>query len=94
MLVVRIELHSAITGEVTEIGQMIICNDGTSRDPRVGNYDVRLGRRDVADIHKNYHDPLRQGSVVGHRRLSRPIWDLLAKALSSVGFVDRRRKKK
>ena len=31
MLVVRIELHSAVTGKVTEIGRMTITNDGYSR---------------------------------------------------------------
>jgi hypothetical protein len=29
MLVVRVELHSAVTGKVTELGRMIVANDGT-----------------------------------------------------------------
>lgn len=39
MIVVRIELHSEITGKVSELGRLHISNDGEGTDER-GNYDV------------------------------------------------------
>jgi len=86
MLVVRIELHSAITGKVTEIGRMIVSNDGKTLDPKVGNYDVRLARRGVEDNARILAKPQRHGRVEGHARLSLPVWSLVAKALSAIGF--------
>lgn len=38
MLVVKIELHSAITGRATLLGSMIIANTGTSSDPKRGGF--------------------------------------------------------
>lgn len=38
MLVVRVELHSAVTGNVTEIGRMVIANVGGTQ--QVGDYRV------------------------------------------------------
>ena len=37
MIVVRVELHSAITGAVTELARMRICNDGTGTS-RIRHY--------------------------------------------------------
>lgn len=79
MIVVKVELHSAITGKVSEIGRMHIVNNGTG-DHRVGNYIVRLMRRGTT------HRVQKTGSVENHARLSRPVWDLVVKALTSVGF--------
>lgn len=39
MLVVKVELHSAITGETTEIARMIIHNEGGTKSS--GDYGVR-----------------------------------------------------
>lgn len=45
MIVVKIELHSAVTGEVTELGRLHITNDGTGT-PHRGHYDIaRFGRQ-------------------------------------------------
>ena len=45
MLVIKIELHSAITKKITVIGQAIIANDGTSYSPQKGNYKCWIGRK-------------------------------------------------
>lgn len=72
MIVVKIELHSAITGKVTELGQVHIINDGTGTAKR-GNYRVRkIGKRGRL---------LTEGRVENHARLSSPIFKLLKKAL-------------
>lgn len=45
MLVVKVELHHAVTGVETELGSLSICNDGTSDDRRLGNYEAELRAR-------------------------------------------------
>lgn len=84
MLVVKVELHNANTGEVSEIGRVVIANDDTGT-LRTGNYDVkqRDGEPNNAAI---WTQPDREGRVEGHSRLTEPVWSLVAKALKSVGF--------
>lgn len=77
MLLVKVELHSAITGKVTEIGRMKIFNDGTG-DKETGNYGVQLMRRGTIDTVQ------REASVIGHKRLSSPVWSLVKKALKEL----------
>lgn len=83
MLVVKVELHNANTGEVSEIGRAVIANDDTGTS-RAGNYDVkqRDGEPSNAAI---WTQPDREGRVEGHPR-AEPVWSLVAKALKSVGF--------
>lgn len=79
MIVVRVELHSARTGKITEIGRMTITNDGTHETPgKRGNYLVRLMRRGSVDVIQ------RSGAVKDHARKSASIWTLVRKALASV----------
>lgn len=85
MIVIRVELHSAKTGNVTEIGTMLLANDGTSDDPAVGNYDVWLGGK----AHKGRKfairkKPLRTARVEGYRRKSNVIWKLVKRAVEAL----------
>ena len=83
MIIVKIELHSAVTGKVSEIGRMEIANDGKTRDPRRGDYSVCLMQRGTTDRVR------RRGEVKNHARLAYSVWVLIAKALASVGFAVR-----
>jgi hypothetical protein len=74
MLVVKIELHSAITGKITEIGRANIINNGTGTHKR-GNYDVEIMRRGTMDKVQ------RRGSVTDYPRLSYTVWELVRRAL-------------
>lgn len=85
MIVVKVELHSARTGLTTELGRMLISNDGTGTTT-TGNYDVRVAKKGVTDNQKIRQKPQRQGRVVGHKRQSLSIWSLVARALQSVRF--------
>lgn len=85
MIVVKVELHSAITGDVTEIGRMVVANDGTGTGS-LGNYDAKLGRKGVADNRKIWESPQRQARVEGYPRISAPVWVLVARALKGFGF--------
>lgn len=81
MIVVRIELHSATSGKITEIGRMHISNDGTlSNTSSKGNYKIDLLRRG------SKVRILKRGSVLNHLRKSKSIWALVSKALKAVGF--------
>lgn len=85
MIVVKVELHSAIDGRVTLLGSAIISNVNTSADGKIGDYDVAVGRKnDAADLRKVYHQPLRRSRVLGHPRLAQNVWRLVLKALAQA----------
>lgn len=78
MIVVKIELHSAITGRVTEIGRMHLSNDavttsvyGTAR----GSYDVELMRRGTTNKVQ------KRGRVENYPRQAYTVWELVRRAL-------------
>lgn len=83
MIVVKIELHSAVTKKITTLGSMIISNVGVNG--KKADYDVRVGRKpDAENIRKVYADPLRTGSVKNYPRLSYNVWRLVVRSLLSA----------
>lgn len=78
MIIVKIELHSAVTGQIFEIGRMRICNTGGTRTR--GDYSIELMRRGTTD------KVLKRAEVKNHARLSYSVWVLVAKALLALGF--------
>lgn len=74
MIIVKIELHSAITGRVTEIGRMRLCNDGTSDNATRGAYNVEVMRRGTDKVQK-------RGRVENYPRLAYSVWELVRRAL-------------
>lgn len=86
MIRVDITLDSFITGEKSHLGTLVIYNDGTSKDPQIGNYVVMTGRRGqdlVAAIHRK---PQRKSEVKEHRRQALSVWTLVAKALKALEY--------
>lgn len=83
MIIVRVELHSAITGKVTEIARAIIANKGGTKER--GDYDVATFRGRSAE-QLNGLQIQRRGKVEGHPRLSQHVWNLVAKALTGMGY--------
>lgn len=79
MILVKVELHSAITGKVTEIGRTEIFNDETGTNLS-GSYGVRVMRRGTKDKVQ------RAAHVDKHGRLSQSVWVLVRKALVAAGF--------
>lgn len=82
MILVRLELLSAVTGEVKDLGVAEIANDGKG-SVDLGDYNVRLykwggGRR-----------LWRQGHVTGFPRKTFGPWDLLAIGLIQALGKDR-----
>ena len=84
MIVVSIDLHSAVSGEKSNLGTVIIDNIGGSKSR--GNYRVRAYRKG----HDPYKDPrkgvIRDGRVYDHARLREPVGNLVAKALKELGY--------
>ena len=85
MIIVKVELYSAITKRVTLLGSAIISNRGTSLDGKYADYDIAVGRKlDAKDLQKVYAKPLRRGHVMGHPRRAHNIWRLVLKSLASA----------
>jgi hypothetical protein len=72
VILVKIELHSAVTHRVTELGRVKISNDGTGHE-NCGNYNVEL-------IDKNGRTFARK-RVTRFPRRTKSIWALLRLAL-------------
>lgn len=84
MLVVRVELHSAITGKVTEIGRTYIYNVGGTTE--VGEYEVKVAKEENFDegLRATLDDPMREGEVKDYPRLDYNVWRLVSRALRSA----------
>lgn len=87
MLVVKVELWSAITGQNTEIARMMIHNTGGTST--TGDYGVEVYRgRNEGSLHSAMvnRKPLKTGVVDKHPRLAEHVWNLVAKALTATGY--------
>ncbi len=81
MIKVKVELHSAITGQVTSLGELVIFNDGTGTE-YLGNYVTRQLSRAGNIVG-------RSGTVSEHPRLRESIWRLVRKSLESLGHGEK-----
>jgi hypothetical protein len=89
LIIVRVELHSAITGKVTELARMMIHNTGGTNTK--GDYGVEVYRgrdKDALDVAQKSRIAQRTGKVLGYARLSRHVWNLVAIALKETGYGD------
>lgn len=75
MLVIRIELHSAVTGRITTIATGKIVNTGTGSSTQ-GNYRIEL--RDAAGR------VWKRGHIEGFPRKRLLAWDLFYRALQKL----------
>jgi hypothetical protein len=85
MIIVRIELWSAVTGKTTELARMHISNNGHGSSRR-GHYDgtTFIGRSSQA------LDRLRvskTGAVTNYPRLDLHVWNLVARMLKAMGYA-------
>lgn len=92
MIVVKVELHTP--GWVKTLGTMCIDNIGGTE--KIGDYRVRVFRKG-AERENGYRylepfemvrhrKPIREGRVLGHRRLLEPVWNLVLKSLGAVAY--------
>ncbi len=83
MIVVRVELHSAVTGTVVELARAHIFNVGGT--DKLGDYGVRTLRGRCAQA-LDRGQIQRRRQVIGHQRLALHVWHLVAKALGVMGY--------
>lgn len=87
MIIIRVELHSAINGKVSEIARMYIANVGGTKQS--GDYRVATLRgRSKESLDKKI--PQRTGDVFAYPRLRLHVWHLVAAALSSLGYFGKK----
>lgn len=85
MIVVRVELWSAITGKKSELARMHICNVGGSETR--GDYEATVMRgRDAETLAKGTVQ--RRGAIRNYPRLSLHVWNLVSRALLACGYVE------
>ena len=83
MIVVTVELHSAIDGRRRVLGRTIIANDGVSTDPARGNYQCMVGRKGQ-NLQQVHQKPARRGTVTNYPRSAYNVWRLVMRALNSA----------
>lgn len=88
MIVVPIQLWSAITGAQTTLGTMVIDNVATRKGGSEADYRVRMYKKTAKQIVEQVHTekPIREGQVIGHKRVKEPVQNLVAKALKEMGY--------
>lgn len=79
MIIVKLELHSAITHTVKEIGRAVIWNDETGTR-ELGNYHVALCHEGSTD----HERPWKRGRVQSHLRLIDSVWLLVLRGIGSA----------
>jgi hypothetical protein len=90
MIIIRVELWSAVTGQVTELARMGI--DNISGGGNVRSYRCRTWRgRSFDALNKAMLSDspkaiTREGNVENHRSLDLHVWHLVAKALARMGY--------
>lgn len=80
MIVVKIELYSAVTGRVTTLGRMHISNDGvrSQQDTRKGEDIAQLFRKPT------FQSVTRETKVENWPRLQKTVWQLLKQVLDQI----------
>lgn len=79
MIVIKIELWPlGFESRAREIGRMTLTNDGTSEDPKRGNYTAKVMRRGTIDKVQ------RTARVEDYPRQSYSIWELVRRALNTT----------
>ena len=82
MIVVRVELHSAKTGNVKEIARLSITNTGKNPNhPAEGDYQTKVYKA------PNFQAVIRRGEIFRHRRQSQSPWTLIGKVLKNLGYI-------
>lgn len=87
MIVVRVELWSAVTGERKEIGRMHICNDGhaSMKNIRRGAYNgMTFVGRDAEALDRRQIS--KTGRVEDYPRLDLHVWNLVSRMLVAMGY--------
>lgn len=86
MIVIRVELWSAITGKKTEIARMQIANKGGKQGRLHGYFGKTFRGRSTTALDKEV--VLRTGEVDNYPREAYHVWNLVARMLKSMGYTN------
>lgn len=88
MIVIRVELWSAVTGAKTELARMAISNDGSSGGQRRNYEGEAFTGRSLAALDRAMvkGTVTRRGKVENHDAPGLHVWNLVAKMLRSMGY--------
>lgn len=81
MIIVRVELHSANTGEITQLGWMNLSNTGRLGSLKRADYEVEIMSMRKGVITKKV---MRKSLVRDYPRLAYTVWELVRRALESA----------
>jgi hypothetical protein len=85
MIVVRVELWSAVTGAKTELARMHIANQGTGT-ATLGDYEGKTFRgRDAAALDKEIVS--HSATLEKFPRTAKHVWNLVARMLTAMGYA-------
>jgi len=87
MIVVRVELHSAVTRKITELARLHICNEGgtdTLRD--YGIYVARGRDKEALDRSAASRSWVHTGKITGWQSQRWHGWNLVLAGLLSAGY--------
>lgn len=86
MIVVRVDLYSAVTGDRTLLNSVVIDNQGGTRVRR--GYRVRSFKKNLEprDALLGERKPTREAMVKGHPSEAVSVLTLLRKALEEMGY--------
>ncbi len=85
MIIVRVELLSAVTGKTTELARMHISNTGEGTDRRCDYVGETFIGRDKAALQRGTVS--KRGRVAGWRRHDFHIWNLVHRMLREMGYT-------
>lgn len=85
MIVVRVELHSAVTRQVTELARMVIANKGSGTAAH-GDYLAIVYRgRSKEALDRAVQQ--KRTEVDHYPRQALHVWNLVARALARMGYA-------
>jgi len=87
MIVVKVELWSAVTGATTELARMEIANDGkhTVEHRNFGDYDCRTLRGRSTEYF-NKRTTMRETRLLHWPRTAKHVWNMVQLALTQMGY--------
>ena len=78
MIVIKIELHSAVTGKITQLGEAYINNQGVLHEGDKCDYEFKIMRK------PKFKSVTKMARVEGWPRSRRTVWQLLQKCLNQA----------
>jgi hypothetical protein len=84
MIIVRVELHSAVTGQITELARMHIANSGAGTLERADYTGETFVGRDARALDRRVVS--HTGTAFRWPRRRKHVWCLVHRMLSNMGY--------